>query len=404
MARNILYGLYVLVFTLFFSLRASAQTSEQKALEEKRTRLQQEIKQINRLLLTGGEQRSSVLQQVEILDQKIKVRQQLIRVTNQQANLLSRQITTNLRHLGQLREDLNILKDDYAELIQKSYQHQSQSNRLMFLLSAENFFQAFKRFQYMQQYAKHRKKQGQTISRKTDELVRLNQQLTQQRKAKERLVAQNTRAKNQLAEEIAAQQNVLQRIRQNETQYRAAIAQKEKETRKLDQQIERLIKEAIAAANRKADATKFILTPETQLIADNFSANKGRLIWPVQKGVKSQGYGLYRDKIYPGIQHRNHGVTIASEKGSQARAIFEGEVIAVLSVPGGSNGVQIKHGNYISTYYNLSKLYVKKGDKVAVKAILGDVYTNRFDGTTQLKFYLYQNSTRLNPEEWIYRL
>ena len=146
------------------------------------------------------------------------------------------------------------------------------------------------------------------------------------------------------------------------------------------------------------------MTPETRLLADNFTSNKGRLIWPVEKGIKSQGYGVYADKLYPGIKHRNNGVTITTDAGSKARAIFEGEVIAILSVPGGNKGVQIKHGNYISTYYNLSNLYVKKGDKVAAKEVLGEINTNRLDGTTKLKFYLYKDSNRLNPEDWIYQL
>ena len=139
-------------------------------------------------------------------------------------------------------------------------------------------------------------------------------------------------------------------------------------------------------------------------MASNFSANKGKLIWPVEKGIKKQGFGVYKDAVYPGIKHQSNGVIIATDQGSTARAVFEGEVIAILSVPGGNKGVQIKHGNYISTYYNLSDLYVKKGDKVAVKDELGKIYTNRSSGLTQLKFYLYKDTTRLNPEEWIYQL
>ena len=134
-----------------------------------------------------------------------------------------------------------------------------------------------------------------------------------------------------------------------------------------------MIRTAIASSNKSSgkssSSTKFALTPEAKLVADNFSANKGRLIWPVEKGIKSQGYGIYNDKIYPGIKHQNNGVTITTDKGSQARAIFEGEVIAIITVPGGGKGVTLKHGNYISTYYNLSKLYVKKGDKVVAKEV-----------------------------------
>ncbi len=399
---------YLLILVLLLGNSLFAQTSEQKALEAKRARLQEEIKEINRLLFAEKKEKGNVLDQMEALDQKINVRQELIRVTNQQSNLLNRQINVNIRSISKLREDLKLLKEDYARLIQKSYQNKTQNNRLMFLLSAENFYQAFKRLQYMEQYAKHRKKQGEDIAKKTQELSELNKDLVTQRKSKERLLAENKRVKNELSQEITVQKDLLTSIRQNESKYTQAIAQKRREARKIDREIERLIKSAIASTNKKAgkkgSSTKFVLTPEARLVASNFSANKGKLIWPVEKGIKSQGYGVYADKLYPGIKHRNNGVTIATDEGSQARAIFEGEVIAILSVPGGSRGVQIKHGNYISTYYNLSKLYVKKGDKVIAKEVIGDINTNRFDGTTKLKFYLYQDSNRLNPEDWIYQL
>ncbi|MCL6266721.1 peptidoglycan DD-metalloendopeptidase family protein [Flagellimonas sp. 2012CJ39-3] len=402
------YSSYILIFIYFLCANVSAQTSEQKALEAKRERLQEEIKEINRLLFVEKREKGNVLDQMEALDKRINVRQELIRVTNQQSNLLNRQINVNIRSISKLREDLKILKEDYAQLIRKSYQNKTQNNRLMFLLSADNFFQAFKRLQYMEQYAKHRKKQGEDIQTKTDQLAKLNQELVDQRKEKEQLLAQNRKVKNGLFVEIQTQKDLLNSIRQNESKYSAAIAQKQREARKIDREIERLIKSAIVSTNRKAgssrSSSKFVLTPEAKLVATNFSANKGKLIWPVEKGIKSQGYGVYADKIYPGIKHRNNGVTIATDKGSKARAIFEGEVIAIMSVPGGSRGVSIKHGNYITTYYNLSNLYVKKGDRVAAKDVLGDVYTNRFDGTTKLKFYLYQDTNRLNPEDWIYQL
>ncbi len=408
MKNKFTYCFYLLMVTFLVSSSSFGQTSEQKALEAKRERLQEEIKEINRLLFAERKEKGTILDQMEALDNKINVRQQLIRVTNQQSNLLNRQINVNIRNISKLREDLEILKADYANLIQKTYQNKSQSNRLMFLLSAENFFQAFKRLQYMQQYAKHRKKQGEGIVAKTQELTQLNQDLVRQRKEKEQLLAENQAAKLELDKEIAAQKSLLTSIKQNEAKYTAAIAEKQKEARKIDREIERMIKSAIASSNKSSgsstNSATFALTPEAKLLADNFSSNKGRLIWPVEKGVKSQGYGVYSDKLYPGIKHRNNGVTITTDKGSKARAIFEGEVIAILSVPGGNKGVQIKHGNYISTYYNLSTLYVKKGDKVAAKEVLGDINTNRFDGTTKLKFYLYKDANRLNPEDWIYQL
>jgi len=402
-----------LVLSTFLSTGTTyAQTNEQKALEVKREQLQKEIGEINRLLFAEKKEKGNVLDQMEALDKKINVRQQLIRVTNQQSNLLNRQINANIRNISKLRSDLKSLKEEYATMIQKSYQNKSQQSRLMFLLSSENFFQAFKRMQYMKQYTQYRKEQGEQIMVKTDELTQLNIDLTNQRKEKDQLIASNNRAKAQLMKEMKSQKDLLGSIRQNESKYASAIRKKKREARKIDQQIEKLIRNAIAASNKKAGAgkvtkassNKFILTPEATLVANNFSANKGKLIWPVEKGIKSQGFGVYKDAVYPGIKHQSNGVIITTDEGAMARAIFEGEVIAILSVPGGNKGVQIKHGNYISTYYNLSDLYVKKGDKVALKAALGKIYTNRSNGQTRLKFYLYQDTSRLNPEDWVYQL
>lgn len=409
MRFNLKHILFLLMVLLWPFRVTFGQTNEQKALEEKRERLQTEIRDINRLLFAEKKEKGNVLDQMEALDKKISVRQQLIRVTNQQSNLLNRQINTNIRNIGKLRSELEEIKEEYATMIQKSYQNKSKQNRLMFLLSSESFFQAFKRLQYMKQYTDYRKEQGVQIIAKTDELSRLNSDLNEERKVKEVLLAQNKKAKDQLFAEIQTQKALLGTIRKNESKYVSAIESKKKEARRIDQQIEKLIRSAIAASNKESGSTikstsKFVLTPEAAIVANNFSANKGKLIWPVEKGIKSQGFGIYSDPVYPGIKHQSNGVIIATDPGTKARAIFEGEVIAILAVPGGNKGVQIKHGNFISTYYNLSDLFVKKGDRVASKAELGIIFTNQVNGQTRLKFYLYQDTSRLNPEEWVYRL
>lgn len=399
----------ILIILLLSTATVPAQTDEQKALEVKREQLQKEIDEINRLLFAERREKGTVLDQMEALDQRINVRQQLIRVTNQQSNLLNRQINANIRNISQLREELESLKEEYAKMIRKSYQNRTRQSRLMFLLSSEDFFQAFKRLQYMKQYTDYRREQGLEIVARTEELSELNLRLTEQRKEKDLLVAENIKAKDAMLKEVQEQKDLLKSIRQNESRYASAIQTKKKEARRIDEQIERLIRSAIAASNRASgnttkDNSRFVLTPEATLVAASFSANKGKLIWPVEKGIKRQGYGVYSDAVYPGIKHQSNGVIIATDEGARARAVFEGEVIAILAVPGGNKGVQVKHGNYISTYYNLSNLFVKKGDRVAAKDELGEIYTNRFNGLTQLKFYLYRDATRLNPEEWIYRL
>lgn len=386
-----------------------AQNAEQEALEAKRAQLQQEIEQINNLLFDQKEKRGNLLDQMEGLNQKISVRQELIEVTNKQSNLLTRKINNNVNAISELKNELAELKDDYALMIQKGYQSKIQQSKLMFLLSSDNFFQAFKRLQYIKQYTDFRRQQGEDIVAKTDTLTKLNIDLTEQRKQKERLIANNRDAKRQMEKEVRDQQALLGSIRKNETKFAAQIRDKQNQAREIDKQIEKLIRSSIAAENAASgkddsDPSKFLLTPEAAIVANSFTANKGKLIWPVEKGFKSQGYGVYADAIYPGIKHESNGVIITTDAGAKARAIFRGEVIAILSIPGGNKAVQLKHGNFISTYYNLSNLYVKKGDRVEAKTELGEIYTNRSNGQTRLKFYLHQNTSKLNPEEWVYQL
>lgn len=393
---------------LSLSVPVQGQTKEQKELEARRNRLQEEIKQINSLLFQNAREKKDVLTEVEDISRKIHVREELIKVTNRQANILNRQINANQREIEALRTELKALKENYAEMIRESYRHKSQQSRLMFLLSSSNFLQAYKRLQYMKQYTAHRKAQGEKIQDKTRELQERNTTLIAQRKEKEQLIAANRKAKQVLEGEKKQQEVLIASIRQKEGEYAARIQEKQAEADRIDRQIERLIREAIAEANKRsgntANTTTFALTPEAKIIADNFSANKGKLSWPVEKGIKSKAFGEYSDPVYPGLKRFNSGVMIATEKGATARAVFAGEVSAIIVVPGGNKAVQLRHGNYITTYYNLARVYVKKGDKVSAKEELGEIFTSPSSGKTELKFFLYKDTSRLNPEHWIYRM
>lgn len=273
----------LLLFIAMFS--GSGQSKEQQNLEARKTQLLNEIKQINSLLNQQAKKRTSILSQVEDLNQKIRMQQELIRVTNQQANLLNRQINGNMRKIESLRNDLVKLKEDYAKMIVRSYKSKSQQSRLMFLLSSETFLQGYKRLQYMKQYTNFRKEQGVEIQKKTEELQQLNTTLIVQRKEKERLVAENRKAQQELQTERSQQEQLVNSIRKKEGEYASQIKQKRSQADELDRQIQKLIREAIAESNKKAgakatggSATTFALTPEGRLIANNFAANKGSLI------------------------------------------------------------------------------------------------------------------------------
>ena len=396
---------------LLVAVPMEAQSKKQQELEAKRQALLEEIRQINSLLFKTRGEKKSVLSEVEDLDQRIRTTENLIRVTNQQANLLTREINNNLSRIEVLREELRVLKDDYAEMIRESYKSKSQQSRIMFLLSSENFLQAYKRLEYMKQYAKYRKKQGEKIKEKTAELQELNVDLIAQKDQKQLLVAENKKTRTRLAEEKKEQEALIASLRKDEGKFAAQIRSKQREADAIDRQIEAIIKAAIAEANKTTEtkvevgtAETFALTAEAKVLATNFTNNKGKLPWPVEKGVVTRSYGKKRHPQLPNVTTFSSGVEIATAKNTTARAVFDGVVFQIQQLKGANKAVYVRHGSYITIYNNLASVSVKKGDRVTTKQELGTISTNGLTGKTVLKFLIYMNSTRMNPADWIYRM
>ncbi len=243
-------GLIILVLLLapLFN-KGFAQSASQKQLEAKRLQLENEIKEANTILSASNNKQKSAVSQVEDLTYKINIRKNLIRVTNDQANLLSRTISKNTKEISKLETQLNLLKQNYADMIVKSYKSKSVHSRLMFLFSAENFKQAYKRLQYFEQYKNYQKDQAAIIKAKSIELDQLNAVLSQQEQDKKALIKKNRLANTKLEIELETQNVLIQSIKKDIGKYKASIRQKQKEIQKLDKQIEKLIREAIAASN-----------------------------------------------------------------------------------------------------------------------------------------------------------
>ncbi|MDG1911402.1 MAG: peptidoglycan DD-metalloendopeptidase family protein [Flavobacteriaceae bacterium] len=389
------------------SVSAQDTSKRQQELEAQRIRLKNEIKQINQLLFTNTKSRKNALDEAEDLQVKLSVRVELIKVTNEQVNILTRRINLNQRNIGNQRKELELLKEDYAMMIQKSYASKSLKNRLMFLFSSESFLQAYKRIQYLKQYASYRRKQGLAISEKTQLLQQLNQTLIDEKGKKIALIKENRAVQEQLAEEQKQQESLIKSLKRKERTLAAQILKKQQKRKEIDREINRLIREAIAASNKaagKKGSKIFELTPEAKLIAANFSANKGRLPWPLEKGIVIQKFGRQPHPVVKTTTIQSNGVTLATAPSTQVRAIFEGEVMSVVLIKGSNPSVLIRHGNFISVYKNLGKLYVKKGDKVNAKQAIGEVFTNEQTGKTELQFSIFNNVKALNPKGWIYQM
>ena len=397
-----------------------SQPPTQEELEQRKAKIQLEIQEKEKLLQSVKSKEKSVVNQLLIQKEKIGLKEKLIRTTEKQTKLLTNDIYINQLKINQLNRDLEKLREDYAQMIVKSYKSRSEQSRAMFLLSSENFLQAYKRAQYMKQYASYRKMQGEEIKGKTKQLEDYNVKIGAQKQEKEKLIAENEKEKQELEKEKKEQEKIANQIKKEKGKIAAEIKKKQQETKRIDDQIKRMIREAIAAANRKTAAanvkanpkttaaekkaiessSKIILTPEGKIVSDNFKANKGRLPWPVEKGAITLGYGDQPHPVFRTLTVHNSGIEISTESGSTARVVFAGEVTQVQQLTPLKKAVAVKHGDYFTIYQNLSSVNVSVGDKVSAKQVLGKIRTDS-DGKTVLKFLVLQNTTFFNPTGWL---
>ncbi|WP_394760272.1 murein hydrolase activator EnvC family protein [Flavobacterium sp.] len=398
---------YIICFLLILSTSLSwgQEEERQRKLEEQKERLQQEIRAQEKLLQSQKTKEKSVVKVVVQQTAKINLQQKLINTTAKQAKVLGNSMYINQVNVNKLNKDLKILKEDYSKMIVKSYKSRSEQSKAMFLLSSENFLQAYKRAQYMKQYSSFRKLQGEEIKVKTIELERYNNKLLNQKQEKVKLIAESEKEKQVLEKDKQEQQRLLYSIKKDKSKIIADIKKKQKESRAIEKQIDRLIRESIAAANKKAgnttNTTTFVLTPEAKELANDFKTNRGRLPWPVEKGLLTKKFGRQPHPLEPSIMIESSGIEISSERGAKARSVFAGEVSDVQQAANGSATIVLRHGDYITTYSNIGKVYVRKGDKVSTKQALGEVFFNTFTNKAILKFLIFQNTTKLNPQSWI---
>ena len=399
----------VIISLLLGGFLSHAQDSKRKELENRRFELQQEIKRINALRTSNLKKQKSVLTQVEDLDTQISTTERLIKVTNQQANLLTRNINNNIKKIEKFRDELVSLKEDYDKMIVKSYKSRSNQNRIMFLLSSKNFLQAYKRVQYMKQYTEYRKEQGEQIQERTKMLQTLNADLIEQRKDKDKLIKENKVVQAQLRKDKEAQEVLVAQIRKKEGQFTAEIRKKQQEINRIDNEIDRIIREAIAKSNKGAakedvDRGRFKATPESKALASKFEQNKGKLPWPVKNGVVSMRFGTQPHPIVKSTTISSNGVRIDTEDKGRARAVFGGKVSEIQAVKGANKVVMVRHGDYITIYSNLSSVSVRKGDDVDINQDLGEIGKSTATGKTTLYFIIYKNTQKLNPASWVFKM
>lgn len=408
----------VLTFFLIFTTSILlAQTDAQKKLEKRKEQLLEEIRVNERILQENKKKEKSVVNVIQQQKAKIELREKLIQTNEKQAKLFNDDIYTNQLKINKLKRELEVLKEDYSNMIVKSYKSRSERSRAMFLLSSKDFTQAYKRVQYMKQYAGYRKSQGDDIKVKSTELEAYNVKLAALKSEKEKIIQEQEKEKLVLVKEKQEQEKLVKSIKKDQKKIVADIKKKQQEAREIDKKIQKAIRDAIAAENKKTakksgtkttstgtSPSKIVLTAEGKLESDNFKANRGKLPWPVEKGFVSLKFGNQPHPVQPTLTIHSNGVEITTESGSSARSVFAGEVMLIQVLSPINKAVYIKHGDFITVYQNLSSVSVNKGDKVSLKQTIGRIRTNESTGKTAIKFSVLQNDSFLNPQSWLYNM
>ena len=376
-------------------MAVSASAESVKDLQAKQKKLQQEIEQTNKMLGQTKRDESATLNKLQLIDQNIRNQRELIKTLDSEITALDQEMTM----LGSTRDSLQVVlesyKAHYAEMIRPSHYARMQQSPLLFLLSSNSFQQLARRARYLQEVAHFRQEQVRRIENTQAEIDIQNELLQANKRDKQTALDSRKREQEKLKRDERKQQSMLTQLKNKEKDLKKKLQQQQKKVADLNKKIDEMV--------RKQASTTTTLTKEQQLIAGGFEANKGRLPWPVEKGMISGHFGKQQHPVYSQVTIDNKGIYLQTVAGAKARAVYKGEVTSCFMVAN-TYAVIIQHGNYRTVYSNLSKLNVKQGDTVETKQVIGTIFTDpEQDQKTELYFQIYKDRNILNPELWIAR-
>ncbi len=342
------------------------------------------------------------------------MRESLIQTVNQEIQGIDGQIFTKREDIEAILADLEVRKKEYADMVYLAYKNKRVFDPLTFVLSASSFHQAARRIEFLRSLSASRTLQMELIRRTQKDLESELALLEQIRNEKSSLLSKKEEEKTELEQDKKEENQIVGTLKSKEKELKKELKEKQKAAKKLDDAIARIIREEIERARKEEEArqkkegktekkgTDLAMTPEAAALSASFTANKGKLPWPVEKGFIIRSYGEHRHPTLPNVKVVNNGIDIVTSDGSNVRAVFQGEVRAIFNVPGMQNAVMINHGEFFTVYTHLETVLVKKGDKVTTKQNLGKVYKDPEDGKSIVHFELWQGNVKQNPETWIF--
>lgn len=404
-----------------FAQKAKGKTKQQ--LQTEINALQKEISTANQLLKKTTKDKEMTLNEVAILDKKIKQREQLIRAYNEQIAVLDEEINAGQSNIKTLNSNLSQMQKEYAKMIVFANKNRSHYNLISFVFASKDFNQAFRRLRYIREFSDARKLQMEQIANTQKEISNAVEASQQAREEQAAMLKDEKEQQEELRKEKEELNRQVANLRKKEGSIQQDIQNKQKQAQQLQKAIDDIIAEEIRKANEEAERKRreeaarnnnqgkttppapkekgMALTPAEKTLSSNFVNNKGKLPWPVERGVISSSYGRHTSVVSDKVTVTNNGIDIVTTNGAKARAVFDGEVASVTKLTGANTVVILRHGEYFTVYSNLENVTVKRGDKVRTKQNIGTVHTNKTENKTELHFELLKEQIRQDPANWL---
>lgn len=391
-------GKIIFLIPLLLILSCSVYSQTKKELEQRKKKTEESIKFTNQLLEQTEKTKSAGLNKLLIIKKRISLREQLINRISDQVKYIENEIDIKNNTITTLEIEIKQLKEEYAKMIYFAYKNRNNYDRLMFVLAADDFNQAYRRMKYFQQYSKYRKKQAEKIVVSQKNLEYEIEQLKEQKSEKVKLLANKEREKAHLGSERIKENSEINRLKRKESELKKKI----RENQRIMQQLKNAIAELITR-EAKTNKTYKTLSANEEMISQGFKSSKGRLKWPIDNGIVLEEFGEHPHPVIKGVKIKNEGIDIGTTKDAKVKSIYEGEIKSVFAVPGANMAVIIRHGHFLSLYSNIVNVRVRPGDIVTEGYYIGDVYFTDNDEGSVLHLGIYEERNALNPQSWLRR-
>ena len=430
MQHRTVFSPFILLTAVFVLLcgTVSAQSKSSSQLKKDKQKIEQEIANTQSLLKKTEKNQKASLQQIAVLRQQISNREKLITALNDEILQMEEQQALNQELIQNLQKKLEYMKADYAQVVYMAYRNRRLMDKVTFILAADDFSQMFRRMRFYTVFSQNVRVQSEKIAKTQEELKQKNEEIIALKEAKLNLLSGKETEIKQLESDRRQKTKNAEQLKKQSQQLAAELKKKQAQRKSIETAIKNAIAAEVAAANAKRAAANkgksvtgststaskgststnpratatVSLTPEEMTLNNSFINNKGRLPWPVVKGAKVSDFGHYPHPDVPSVMVENHGSDIMVDAGTSARAVFDGEVTAILDIMG-TKVVMVRHGEYITVYQNLASVNVKKGSKVTTKQNIGTIAKNASSNTYELHFEVWKNNSNLNPNDWLAR-